>query len=199
MGYTPAQFFTVPFLILHRAFTDYFSDKTKMKEFILNEVFLMCINIIKMEKDSLKSLKEVIEDMTINALSTTQEKIPSIPLLLSQIFTLVKGKMHIINQNEIVGILRVLIDEADRRSLDQNLPQMTDKEICTQYLYPDIDQDIQSAIDEEIKSFVSKDVQDDLNTNLKIIKKRKRDLKTKDKEKMDLDKSEESRLSSERV
>jgi hypothetical protein len=29
LGYTPSQFFTVPFLVMHRAFTDFFADKKR--------------------------------------------------------------------------------------------------------------------------------------------------------------------------
>lgn len=41
MGYTPSQFYTVPFLVLHRAFCDYMSEKTESKRFIFEQVLSM--------------------------------------------------------------------------------------------------------------------------------------------------------------
>jgi len=43
LGYNKAQFFTVPFLVLHRAFIDYASDKTsEIKKLILKQVYKVC-------------------------------------------------------------------------------------------------------------------------------------------------------------
>lgn len=60
MGYAPAQFYTVPFLVLHRAFTDFMPDKTKIKEFILHHLYLNCKAILnKIDKEGKEKVLEL--------------------------------------------------------------------------------------------------------------------------------------------
>lgn len=65
-------------------------------------------------------------------------------LLLGQM--LVLHHMNQLDQITAARVLPKLIEEMDRRSLDQNLPQTNDKVICTKYLSPSLEEDIQKII-----------------------------------------------------
>jgi len=46
MGYSPSQFFSVPFLVMHRAFTDYRAKPTEMNKFIYEQCFKSASTIL---------------------------------------------------------------------------------------------------------------------------------------------------------
>ena len=146
MGYTPAQFYTVPFMVLHRAFTDYCSDTSStIKKFIFDEWLKVCTYILtKLDTEGKGKLEQLLKNLTEDPLYNTQEHVPSMQLLLGQM--LVLHYMKQLDQITAARVLHKLIEEMDRRSLDQNLPQTNDKVICTKYLSPSLEEDIQKII-----------------------------------------------------
>jgi uncharacterized protein YegL len=84
MGYTPEQFFTVPYLVLHRAFTDYYSKKSDIKKFIYDQCYNTCDAIFNhVDKNRKDKFLAQISNMVKDEIYTTQEHIPSVPLFLA--------------------------------------------------------------------------------------------------------------------
>lgn len=159
MGYTPAQFFTVPFLVLHRAFTDYESNKdSKIREIILKQLYLTCREILtKLDKDGAKDVKILIENMLKCPLYSTQEHLTNIPLLLSKLYVLKKNQKLEFSSDELEKTFKVVIEELDRRSQDQNLSQMSEKQVCKKYLCPNIENEIADLLEQKLNSDTSEE------------------------------------------
>ena len=133
-------------MVLHRAFTDYCSDTSSaIKKFIFDEWLKVCTYILtKLDIKGKSKLEQLLKNLTEDPLYNTQEHVPSMQLLLGQM--LVLHHMKQLDQITAARILPKLIEEMDRRSLDQNLPQTNDKVICTKYLSASLEEDIQKII-----------------------------------------------------
>ena len=68
--------------------------------------------------------------------------------------------------------MKILIDESDRRSLNQNLPQMNDKQICSQYLFVEMESRIQEIVKSELEKVGHQDHTESYKENLQMAKKR---------------------------
>ena len=174
MGYTPAQFFTVPFLVLHRAFTDYCSDTSStIKKFILHECLKVWTQILfKIDKDGKEKLQALLKNITEDPIYTTQEHLPSIPLLLSQMYVLHKSNSLV--DVDVLKVLSKCVEEFDRRSLDQTLSQTNSSVICKKFLAPNLESEIEEIIKikfasqfEESKEEKSSKKRDDKEENKK--------------------------------
>ena len=75
LGFSPTQFFSVPFLVLHKSFIDSKYDSgSNIKEFIEKQVFKVCKNIlIKLNKDQTSDIITIFENLTIDPMYSTQE------------------------------------------------------------------------------------------------------------------------------
>ena len=100
---------------------------------------LLNINI-----DGKEKLDKLLKKLTEGSAYYTQEHIPSMQLLLSQM--LVLNHMEQLDQTTASRILPKLIEEMDRRSLDQTLTFKNNKAICKKYLFPNLERDVENII-----------------------------------------------------
>jgi len=153
MGYTPAQFFVVPFLVLHRAFTDFHSEQTEIRKLILDQTYATCKQILNhIDKEGKKKVLELLEKMVKDPIYSTQEHVSSISLLLSQILVLKRSEKLSFDTEDLEWVFQILIEESDRRSLDQKSSTITNSEICKKYLYPYLEEDIQEILENQPKN-----------------------------------------------
>jgi uncharacterized protein YegL len=153
MGYTPAQFFIVPFLVLHRAFTDYHSKETDMRGFILDQCYLVCKKILlNIDKEGLEKTNKDLENIVKDPLYSTQEHLPSIPLLLSKLLVLKRSNNLKLDKEDLEWIFLSLIEEFDRRSLDQKNSKIPNSDICKKFLYPNLEDAIQDILKSQIEA-----------------------------------------------
>ena len=77
MGYNPTQFYTVPFLVLHKAFIDSVYDpQSNIKDLITKQVFKVWERILKtLWKEQLSCIKQIFENLSIDPIYSTQEHI----------------------------------------------------------------------------------------------------------------------------
>mmetsp|Transcript_19201 Transcript_19201/g.22194 ORF Transcript_19201/g.22194 Transcript_19201/m.22194 type:complete len:455 (+) Transcript_19201:1728-3092(+) len=171
MGYAPAQFSTVPFLVLHRAFTDFCADKNStIKGFILEQVHKLCSEImLKLDKTACETVNKLLANIVKDPVFSLQEHVPSVPLLLSQIYVLKRAEKLEIDNQELEWVMKTLVDECDRRSLSQLTVQRKDREVCKEFLYPHLEEDIQKVIKNKFGDYLeeSKDLHDSKKRDIK--------------------------------
>jgi hypothetical protein len=118
----------------------------------------------------IKVLKNVRE-LIANPMQSTEENLTSIPIVLSQLVTLQRSDMLDLEEHEIENILKVLIEEMDRRSLDKTKMPMTANQAC-KLLYPNLEEDLHELISESLDLSSNTDVKEEVKANLEIIKKK---------------------------
>lgn len=114
LGFTESQMFTVPFLVLQRAFVDSMNDpQSEKKKQILKLVLDTCVHVFKDWKEQIALVKEIINSP---AKRTTQETNPSIPLLFAKVLTILQVDKNAFTKEELIKLFITSIEEIDRRN-----------------------------------------------------------------------------------
>lgn len=141
LGFTDSQLFTIPFMVLHRAFTDMMNEPTSEKrKQIYKYVLQTCQNVFNNVPDQIKIIQEIIK----NPLKRTdQEANPSIPLLFAKILCFLEENPQAFSQQELEELFFVIIEEIDRRSYGKEDEPKNNKQLM-QYAFPNLKKEVEN-------------------------------------------------------
>lgn len=78
-----------------------------------------------MDKDGKENALKLLENLMKDPIYSTQEHLPSVSLLLTQLMVLKTAKQIDLDRDDLEYVFKILIEESDRRSLDQRSSQVT--------------------------------------------------------------------------
>jgi len=141
LGFTDSQLFTIPFLVLHRAFTDMMNEPTSEKrKQIYKYVLETCQHVFNNIPDQIKAIKEIIN----NPLKRTdQESNPSVPLLFAKILCFLEQNPQAFTQQELEKLFLVIIEEIDRRSYGKEDEPKSNK-VLMQLAFPNLKKEVEN-------------------------------------------------------
>ena len=209
LGYTAAQSYTVPFLVLHRALVDLKNDpESQNKKFIYEMVLDTCKQIyfnteIERKLDvEIRTIRDFVKDVTKRTVDVT----PSIPLMFAKLLTFFNHHQRPEKfskpkfQEVLVRVFQVAIEEIDRRNYGKEENPSTFYQVL-QKIYPEFEKlvpeivveleqengdEIETHIKEVISMFKDMTIEEtkgDMTKPVKTVKREKQDSKAAPKSK----------------
>lgn len=133
MGFAPSQTYAVPFLVLNKVIQQQAKKPSEANEKALKLVLETCVRLVKDNEEFKNRIIQSARNFSEEAKERTQDIVPSIPVLLAQIYCLNKVEgledNFKLSEEELNAIFRFAVEEERRRQLGRNAEPLERKDL----------------------------------------------------------------------